>query len=128
MPNKVVQRTKIAEGLALVAVLVAFTTSLAAYTINKHSIDRINNSRISLTYNACLEQNARNVKTITTLDKQINKILNDPKVSDQRKARLKESRRFTVLLINALAPVKDCKDLVFKRYGKVPTPTTTSKS
>ena len=121
MPDRVVQRTKIAEMLAVVAVLVALTTSLAAYTVNKHSISRINDSRISLTYNACLDSNQRNTNTKNYLVKLTDEAI---KKNPEREAVIRNNLAQTEVLIDALAPKQNCRKLVFERFGHVPTPET----
>ena len=61
---------------------------------------------------ACRDQNLRNRTTIATLDQLLRRMQADPKVSADRKAQAKTSRQGTVLLIDALAPVQDCADLL----------------
>jgi hypothetical protein len=55
----------------------------------------------------CEEVNTRNRTTVETYDHQIAAI--EPKLKPRERAQLKQSRDFTVGLINALAPVEDCK-------------------
>lgn len=118
MPDRVVQRSKIAEILAIVAVFVSLTTSLSVWKVNDRGLDRINDSRAEVTYTSCLGQNQRNKNTVKALDKQIEKAKKT--ASPEQLARLKASRDFTVLLINALVPVQDCEQIVKDRFGFVP--------
>lgn len=54
---------------------------------------------------SCNDQNARHVETIRTLDNLI------AKLPPSQRAQANRSKQFTVLLINALAPVQDCEKL-----------------
>lgn len=55
---------------------------------------------------ACRDQNARHFNTIKTLDKLI------AQLPESQRKQAEGSRNFTVLLIDALAPVQNCKKLV----------------
>jgi hypothetical protein len=55
---------------------------------------------------SCEEVNTRNRTTVETYDHQIVAI--EPMLKPRERAQLKQSRDFTVGLINALAPVEDC--------------------
>ena len=55
---------------------------------------------------SCEEVNTRNRTTVKTYDHQISAIV--PRLKPRERAQLKQSRDFTVGLINALAPVEDC--------------------
>lgn len=117
MPDKIVRRSKVAEGLAVVAVFVAFTTSIAAYAANRRAIDKINDSRIQITYVNCQETNKRNIDTKKQLRALIDKAIEK---TPERKVQLENSFIQTSLLINALDPIQDCKALVQKRFGRLP--------
>lgn len=78
---------------------------------------RIDASRAQVTYQACQEQNERGRKTIARYDQQIDVLTRSGLLKGERLERAKESRRFTVSLINALAPQQDCRALVRRRLG-----------
>lgn len=67
---------------------------------------QIQQSRREATLSSCAEQNDRHDQTIATLDRLLAAaVKRDP----GQAARLKQSRASTVLLINALAPRRDCQ-------------------
>jgi hypothetical protein len=55
---------------------------------------------------SCEEVNARNRDTVGAYDRQIARLV--PRLKPRQRAQLKQSRDFTVGLIDALAPVEDC--------------------
>ena len=71
------------------------------------------NRRNSILEN-CKDQNERNEDTIHTLDLRIARVAKS--VPPEELAQLKASRAFTVSLVNALAPHRDCK-VVLERAG-----------
>lgn len=62
----------------------------------------------------CEDQNERNEETIRTLDLRIARLAKS--LSPSELTQLKASRAFTVSLVNALAPHRDCK-VVLQRAG-----------
>ena len=114
MPDKVVRRSKTSEVLALVACIVAFSTSFAAYVANAHNIDKIQESRREFTLMACKEQNQRNINTKTKLRGLADKA--EAKNPDLKSV-VETNIRNTDLLIDALVPKQNCADLVQRRYG-----------
>ena len=121
MPDKVVHRSKMAVMLAVVAVLVAFSTSLAAYTANSRAIDRnkdaiaqVQQSRRDITLQSCQEVNQRNINTKAYLLKLTKEAI---KEKPAREAAIRTSLAQTNVLIDALSPKQDCKALVHRRYG-----------
>lgn len=67
---------------------------------------RIQASRIESARRVCLEQNERHDRTIAELDKLIRLAPSD------RRAQAETSRAYTVRLIDALVPHRDCKTVV----------------
>lgn len=65
---------------------------------------------------ACIEQNARHDATVATLDRLLAERMNE--VPPARRAQLRDSRRFTVLLIDALAPKRDCSARVAESVSR----------
>lgn len=72
---------------------------------------------------SCEEVNTRNRTTVKTYDRQIAGI--EPRLKPRERAQLKESRDFTVGLINALAPVEDCNARVRQFTQGHPKPKAT---
>jgi len=114
MPDRVVHRTRVAEGLAVTAVAVALLTSFAAYTANNKNIDKIRDSRVALTLRACKEQNQRNVNTKKVLADIAKKA---KEKNPERSAAIDASIEQTNFIIDALAPVRDCKAYVKARLS-----------
>jgi hypothetical protein len=88
----------IAAILLLVAVLFAF---------NQATAGDIQDSRAELVRESCEQQNKQHDNTIRRLDVAIAAIPPGP-----RKRRAERNRRYTVSLIEALAPERDCDRLV----------------
>lgn len=88
-------------------ILVVSTLALAAFTyyLDQDQTGEIQDQRRDTIITACQEQNARHDATLEQLDVLISKI---PK-SDPRHDRAQQSRASTALLIDALAPVRDCE-------------------
>src|SRR5574337_964372 len=114
MPDKIVNRAKRAETLALIACVVASSTSLAAYIANNRSIDRLQDSRKELTLQSCKEQNQRNLNTRAKLRVLADKA--EAKNPDLKPV-IETNIRNTDLLIDALVPKQNCSDLIHHRFG-----------
>jgi hypothetical protein len=102
-------------GLAMAgafAVAGAYLVGLSART------DSIQASRAENVRANCTEQNERHDNTIRTLDS----VLRDAKrrASPARREQLAQSRESTVLLINALAPKRDCEQRVREQVTASP--------
>lgn len=90
--------------------------------------DRVNiqiqNSRREGVILTCNEQNEINKETIKTLNKVLKKAKKG--ASPERLAEIKASRVSTILLINALAPVKNCEKRADKLVGPIVIPASQS--
>lgn len=73
----------------------------------------IQNQREASIRAGCLEQNQRHDGTVSTLDMGI-----DSFPPGARRERAERSRRFTLSLIESLAPKRDCDALVRKSLGQ----------
>jgi hypothetical protein len=96
------------SGLVTAAAFVVAGWLIASHTsANTDLAHGIQRSRVESIVLACEEQNARNVATVAALDQ----LITDARRAGQqgRVARLRGSRAGTVLLINALSPVRDCR-------------------
>lgn len=105
----------IAAGIALgVALGVAggVLVGLSART------DDIQRSRAENVRSACLEQNARNRASLSALDTVLAKA--GVGAGRERKEQLRQSRESTALLINALAPRRNCELRVKQLVGASP--------
>jgi len=116
--------TPTAVGIALV-LAVMLTCGVAVWAINSNREDaasaqdlaeQIQRERIRSIRSNCEAQNRRNRRTIETLDELILGMPPGP-----RKKRAKQNRVGTVLLINALSPVRDCDRLVEDTAGTPPS-------
>ena len=93
-------------SIALILSVLVF----AAVTVQTRSVsEAIQENREELIRTGCEEQNARNHNTIATLDALLEQAKDE---NPERARRIEESRDFTVLLINALVPVRDCDEVV----------------
>jgi hypothetical protein len=115
MPDRVVQRSKVAEGIAFLAVFVALITSFSVYSVNKRAVTKINDSRKDIAFNTCIGQNMRHDNTVRVLDRQLD--LAKDKATPAQLIQIRKSRQFTVFLLDALAPKQNCSALVEKRFG-----------
>lgn len=89
--------------IALVAGVVLL--GVGTYALDRAQSNEIQDQRRDALITACEEQNARNDNTLEQLDVLIAKI---PR-SDPRYERAQQSRASTGLLIDALAPKRDCE-------------------
>lgn len=94
---------------AWLAILAAFALNGVSfyYIVHKQAADRR-----SSVVEFCTGQNNRNRNTIAEYDTRIAKIA--PKLPPAQRAQLKQSRDFTVGLINALTPVRNCTDVLHR--------------
>lgn len=100
----------------LLIVWIIVFTGAVAYSIHStgQTTDRINESRVEITRANCDDQNDRNEQT-TDL---INRLTRE---DQQRGASVAAAERFrsrTLLILNALVPVRDCQALVEELFGK----------
>jgi MoxR-like ATPase len=96
----------IAAAIAVVATVVAVSLwirlNAQTHRLN-HVVEQIQVERRRNTLHGCLDQNSRHDRTIQRLDKIIAR-LDTP----EQRARAARGRASTVLLIDALAPHRDC--------------------
>lgn len=71
--------------------------------------EQIQQSRTDATLSSCREQNERHDRTIHTLDLLLAQAI---RRSPERAVQIRQSRASTVLLINSLAPKRDCEQRV----------------
>lgn len=102
----------------VVATLALGVVSILLIGANSKRVDEIQQSRVEITRQTCEAQNDRNRKTIAAYDVRIAAAKASGELSREQLARLSESRAFTVALVDALAPVQDCDDLIRERFGK----------
>lgn len=109
LARRVYARHRAAVGYLL---LVAYVTVVAAVAVDaSRDADRdINRNRVEVARDACRDQNSRREATIRQLDAVI--ASRAAVASPARRERLRERRDQTVLLIDALAPRRDCRALV----------------
>lgn len=100
---------------------------------SKNRVEDINQSRATITYTNCLDQNERNVNTIKQLDNLIvqrkldirEQIRQTENLDEQSRLRtqldsIDDNRASTVGLINALSPYQNCRQLSLDRFGFIP--------
>jgi len=104
--------TALLAAVALAAALGAI--GVAVLSGNERSED-IQASRAENVLSACREQNARHDATVTTLDQLLADAAHT--ASPARRRQLAQSRTSTVLLIDALAPKRDCLARVRELVG-----------
>lgn len=92
---------------------------------NRHRSDEsinnsmaIQNQREDAIFRNCQDQNLRNKTTIGVLDARLNLLKEQKKLDETQIKNLEASRSFTVLLIDALAPSRNCKELVKQQTGR----------
>jgi hypothetical protein len=76
----------------------------------------IQSSREETVRTSCIEQNERHDDTITALDKLLAEVNGRPGAPSPQE--LQQSRTATVLLIDALAPLRDCEQRVDELVGR----------
>lgn len=77
---------------------------------------QIQQQRYGVTYKNCLDQNARNRGTKRTLNDLISKLPPEDQVQAQ------QTKFFTIVLINALVPIHNCKEVAQQSVQPLPTP------
>ncbi len=119
--ENVKKRSQIAEGMAVLAVVIALITSLSVYAVNNRAINRnedaisqIQQSRVDNTLNACQETNKRHRDSLAFLTKLGKTIV---KKDPSKKAEVQEGIKNYNFLFDAFLPIQDCKALVKKRFG-----------
>lgn len=105
---------------AAVPLLVAAVVVLSVWAIQGRANDReqiaaIQAERVANIRNACEQQNARHDETISTLDRLLDRRLHG--LTAEQRAQAEQSRAATVLLIEALAPKRDCEQVVESSTG-----------
>jgi hypothetical protein len=105
---------------AAVPLLVAVVVVLSIWALQGRANDReqiaaIQQERVTNIRDACEQQNLRHDETIATLDKLLARRLEG--ASDETRAQAEQSRAATVLLIEALAPKRDCEQVVRAQTG-----------
>jgi hypothetical protein len=101
--------------LFLISIVVAIAIIKALGTSNKANelAHAIQEQRVTQAHDNCLDENTRHRNTVATLDGVI------ARLPAARRKQAEASRQFTVLLIDALAPVRDC-ELVAKSVIHLP--------
>lgn len=89
-------------GLVIAAVAIYFVAHKASNTANLVQLER----HQTVVQN-CQSQNARNVKTLGTLDTKYGQF--EVKATPAEKAQLQASKSFTISLINDLVPMQNCQ-------------------
>lgn len=92
-------------------ILIVATLGFAVLTVylDRHQANEIQDQRRTTLITACAEQNARHDATILKYDTSIQAAIDAGLIKGERLQRARESRQFTVGLINALAPVRNCE-------------------
>lgn len=90
-----------------------FAQTHAAQQRAEHLARQVAAQRLAAIRSTCEEQNVRHDQTLRTLDRLI------AKVPPDRRAQARRSRASTVLLIDALAPKRDCDQRV-RQFSRVP--------
>lgn len=79
------------------------------------AVDQVQQERANATRRNCVEVNGRHDNTVRVLDRVLNRAGQDLTPAQRRD--LEQSRAATILLIDALAPRRDCDDLVQRTVG-----------
>lgn len=111
------------RNLSILTILAVVQLGFGVWSVyltdqNTNRVRDIQTSRRDLTLQTCVAQNARHDDTVKAYDDRIAEAVKSGLVPAEQVARLRESRAFTVGLIDALAPVQDCKALVIRRFGR----------
>ena len=102
---------------AILLVFAVVAMSLMLYAARHLSLE--NNARIRdiqeerefATRFTCEDINARHRRTLKVLDDRIKRLI---RTNPERAAQVKESREFTVLLIEAIVPLRNCEEFTKK--------------
>lgn len=114
--QQVRRRTTIILGMVVAILLAGGFANAKLISENSERVDDIQQSRADVIYNNCADQNDRNRNTVAVFDRRISDLEHQQAPAAQLR-RARQSREFTVGLINALAPVQDCDRLLVKRLG-----------
>lgn len=117
----------------LITLALIWRESHARTDANRELIVEIQKSRAETTYTTCLGQNSRHEATVAQLDKVIatrktlirKQIKESESLAEQAALRaqldaIDDARATTVGLIDALAPLANCEQMVVDRFGYVP--------
>jgi hypothetical protein len=106
-------RRRFRRMVMLGLVLASFSVFLSAWLFVRvqNAVDQSNRERAANVQRNCLETNDRHDNTIDALDTLLAVRLEAAQTKAER-ARLRDSRSNTVLLIDALSPRRDCDELV----------------
>jgi len=112
---------RVATVLAIPLALVVLIPSMLAIGLvlreGRERIADLDRSRAEIIHSDCLDQNERNTATLRELDRRLELAISD---NPERAASARASRDFTVALIDALAPHRDCAALVRELFDIVP--------
>lgn len=122
--------------MAAIVVIPLLLVAFLMWREQQERIEDIQRSRAEITYTSCLEQNDRHDATVERLDKILlerkamlrQEIIAAEDAGDVEQAALlraqidalDDAKATTVSLINALAPLQNCQQLVIDRFGYVP--------
>ena len=95
--------------LITIAVVLIAIKALNASQDAVSAVQTVQSNRVDLIRNSCRAQNARNWNTVHALEFEISRL---PRARERRRAT--RSERYTIALINTLAPKQDCAGLVAK--------------
>jgi hypothetical protein len=111
------RRTSWILGLLVVVQLGLGGLSIALLEQNGQRVDDIQQSRVDITYAQCVAINDRNRNTVAEYDRRFELARKSGLVSGQQLQRAKQSRDFTVGLVDRLVPVQDCDRQLVERFG-----------
>lgn len=95
------------NSLNIVVLLMSLTLALAVYALIE-----VENQRSASILRECRDQNARHTATVDELNREMGIYIR--KASPAKRAQLKQSEGFTILLIDALAPYENCQHVLAK--------------
>lgn len=101
--------------VAVVALTLAFAVALLAIALNARRAQQIQAERAASTLKSCAEQNKRHDDTIRAID---DLIARSQPLSADRRPQSSPGRANTVLIIDALAPHRDCRALVARNVSR----------
>lgn len=146
-PQSEEERKFFLRALATIAVPLALITLIPScagvVAVNRLSKDRadeakrtaaaVTESRAEITYTTCLDDNERNLMSVALVDDRVTRrkgeireaIQNSSTPAEAAALRaqidaLDDGRDFSVDLIDAVIPKRDCEQIVFERFGYVP--------
>jgi hypothetical protein len=98
--------------LRVICAVVIFMAIAGGWLIYQNHLrtQEIQNQRIEAMLINCQDQNYRNISTKAILDEQFKKITKN--FTPAQKLATNRSKAFTILLIDALAPFRDCKKAI----------------